>query len=105
MKRSRKLRLFWIFSIFVASATSLAYALPTHETEWTYYADSTFESEVGSRVLSCNGRTYATGRTTPHFVRYSAPCATNGSPRVSCYVNRILTICPANICDSKLFSC
>ena len=105
MKRSNKLRILGIFSMFIASAATLAHALPTQEVEWTYYADSNFRNEVGSRLLSCNGRTYTTGRTTRYSVRYNTPCGTSGSLEVACYVNRIATRCPANICDSDLFSC
>jgi hypothetical protein len=61
-------------SIAAMFAASGATAAPRNEIEITYYKTAAKTEEVGSRLLSCSGRIFRTGRTSRHIERIVTPC-------------------------------
>jgi hypothetical protein len=56
-----------------------AQALPSSETDITYYSDDTFTTEVGEMFHSCSGgRTMLWGVTSDYKRSFSEPCDTGG---------------------------
>lgn len=51
-----------------------AFARPAYGYETTYYADAARTEMVGSRELTCNGRSFSTGITSPYFDTISYKC-------------------------------
>ncbi|MBK8814190.1 MAG: hypothetical protein IPN42_01120 [Methylococcaceae bacterium] len=105
MKLSTKLGVIGLFSMFIGFTATLAYALPSQEVETTYYSGPNYATEVGSKVLSCQGGIYSQGKWSKYAVSTKTPCNTGGMAYMNCYANGRLTICPVNICDSSLFIC
>jgi len=44
-----------------------AEAAPAESCEYDYYSDATYSEHVGWWVLTCNGRAYSSGTTTPYY--------------------------------------
>ena len=67
---------------------SSAEAAPRNEIEITYYRTAAKTQEIGSRLLSCTGRVYRTGRTSRHISRIVTPCQSSQplpeSPDIPC---------------------
>jgi hypothetical protein len=72
-KESRKPALIAICSAILFAGTS-AQAAPRNEIEITYYKTAAKTEEAGSRLLSCSGRIYRSGRTSRHTTRIVTPC-------------------------------
>ena len=74
-----------ITGLFVASSATAA---PRNEIEITYYRTAAKTQEVGSRLLSCSGRIFRSGRTSRHAERLVTPCNSSSpvpdSPDVPC---------------------
>lgn len=51
-----------------------ALALPSNEVETTYYSDATYSTQIGYRILFCNGSRYQEGTTSIYKQVYSTPC-------------------------------
>jgi hypothetical protein len=95
-----------ILGVFAALAVAATvYALPASEVETFYFSDATLTEEVGYQILACSGARYREGQVTRHSARIQTPCHSTGLPRIACMVNGTLTTCPADICNSGLFSC
>ena len=83
-------------------------ALPTASVERTYFETARLKKEVGFEVRpSCSGSASAlNGRRSRFSVRVSDPCpGGHGKKSVVCNLDGHVTVCPANICESRLVDC
>ena len=106
MKLTKTVRMFGIVATLLGTLATQSFALPANEVETVYFSDATYTTEVGYVFHGCTGGTARQGKTSRYGVRSSTPC--NGSHplnEIACYVGNVLTMCPANICDSPLFDC
>jgi hypothetical protein len=51
-----------------------AEAAPAQGCDWEYYSDATYYEHVGSKSLTCSGRTYSSGMQTPYYEVLCYPC-------------------------------
>ena len=42
-------------AVFAGAVGGAASAVPTHEIEWAWYSDATHTTQVGGRIVTCNG--------------------------------------------------
>ena len=106
MKLTKTLRMFGMIVALIGITAAQTLALPANEIETFYFSDATYTQEVGYVFRGCQGDVYRHGTTSRYRVTSSTPC--NGSRPLNgtrCYIDTILTTCPANICDSSLFEC
>ena len=106
MKLAKTVQMFGIIAALIGTTATHSFALPANEVETEYFSDATYTKEVGDIFLSCQGGVYREGKTSRYRVKSSTPC--HGGPQqneIACYVDSVLTTCPANICDSGLFDC
>lgn len=73
-----KIRKFYLAAALLFGLTTVgavvAWALPSHEIETTYFSDATLTGDVGWSILLCDGSYYRTGTVTPYFLRKKTPC-------------------------------
>jgi hypothetical protein len=51
-----------------------AQAAPAQSCEWDYYSDASYSEHVGWSVLTCSGRSYSSGTSTPYYQVLCSPC-------------------------------
>ena len=106
MKLTKTLGMFGIVAALVGTVATKSFALPTSETEIVYFSNATYTQEVGYEFRGCQGGVSRTGKRTRYRVRSSTPCqGSRPLNEIACYIDNVLTTCPANICDSPLFDC
>ena len=106
MKFTKSLRVFGIVAAFIGITTTQSHALPGNELEVEYFSDATYTNEVGYMFRACNGGMYREGKSSRYRVASSTPCNGSHMPsEIACFLDGVLTTCPANICDSGLFEC
>lgn len=101
----RRLLIYICSALWFVITASPAYALPNNEVETEYFSDSSFTEGVGSKVLTCLGKTFSVGETSNFTAKFSTPCNQATRTSVLCTVNGVRTTCPPNICDVNLYTC
>jgi len=106
MKLTKTVRMFGIITTLLGCVATQSFALPANEVETVYFSDAKYTKEVGYVFRGCQGEAYQEGKTSRYRVRSSTPC-NGGQPlnEIACYAGSVLTMCPANICNSGLFDC
>ena len=90
------------------SANAATANLPSQEVWIYYYSSASMDTSIGFEfVTSCFGVVGAeVGETSNHYVMSSVPCEGSGTGgEVGCYIDGVLSTCPADICESGLFNC
>jgi len=105
MKLTKTLRMFGIAAALLGTLATKSFALPANEVEIDYFSDAQFTKDVGSFTLLCEGGHITEGKRSRYGIRYSTPCRSPWPIEVNCYVDSVLTTCPASICDSGLYDC
>lgn len=95
------------FGVLVLVVAGSASALPRQMVEWTYYDSAAMTREVGSEIRpSCSGAPSPLhGRRTRFVARVAEQCQTGAIHSIACYLDGVLTSCPANLCESHLVEC
>lgn len=75
MRRTKfRKRLVTLVGALMLLGGTLAYALPTFETERVYYSGPDKELEVGGLIHTCYGSLIKWGKTTQWSDKYTFPC-------------------------------
>jgi uncharacterized protein DUF6289 len=105
MKLTKSLRVFGIVASLIGITATQSPALPPNELEIVYFSDATYTNEVGYMFRACNGGVYKQGKTSRYRVTSPTPCHGSQLPaEIACFLDGVLTTCPANICTQGCLS-
>ena len=87
MHLTKTLRMFGIVAALTGFTAVQSFALPSNETDITYYSDETLIEEVGYKCRDGSGESFLDGQRTAHGVATSSPCQRDGLGEIDGSIN------------------